>query len=43
MDLEDTLSSVANPDEDETGKALEYRRLPKRVREQRKHGLDTDF
>jgi len=43
MNLEDTLDRVANPDEDETGKALEYRRLPKRVREKLRNGLDTDF
>lgn len=43
MNLEDTLDRVANPDEDETGKALEYRRLPKRVTEKLRHGLDTDF
>jgi len=43
MNLEDTLDRVADPDEDEAGKALEYRRLPKRVRGKLRHGLDTDF
>ena len=41
--LDDTLKSVANPDQDASGKALEASRRPKRVRKRQAPKDEYDF
>ncbi|MCH8533112.1 MAG: helix-turn-helix domain-containing protein [Saccharospirillum sp.] len=43
LNLEDTLLSVADPQSDEVGLALERRNTPKRIRKRESDELDTNF